>query len=490
MRLSPRLLVVVVALCGLATSAPAQTAPETVRVRLLDRQAPSRVTVEADGPLYVSVDGADRGAALGGTPLTLSARGAEARAEFGGADLSAGEIRLTGERLRVRAAGVDRVYAGALVAFVEGGRLRLVNHTPTEPYVASVVASEFGFNALEGAKAQAVLARTYAARRAGQHARHDLDDHTGSQVFHGIDAATDVARRAAHETAGEVLAYRGQLADAFYFSSSGGHTADNDAVWSGQPLPYLRGVPDPYDQGAPDHTWQTTASRSAVLRALSSEVGGSVTGLEVTRRSRSGRVLEIRAIGGRRGTLTGPQFRRAVNAVAGGRTVRSTRFEVSVSGDRYVFTGSGFGHGVGLSQYGALGQSQQGRTYRQILGHYFQGTEVSGTAPFAAPLLVATAADAPARTQPTPRHRADRVAEPGDAAQAIPREPSSLRTRYLPASGRRWPTPRRETRESADPPADVRERVELPARPAAPVVAARRDADTPDESTPRRRTAW
>ncbi|WP_412067664.1 SpoIID/LytB domain-containing protein [Rubrivirga sp. IMCC43871] len=484
MRLSLRLLVVVVALCGLAISAPAQTAPETVRVRILDRQAPTRVTVQAEGPLYVSVDGADRGASLGGTPLTLSTSGAQARAEFGGADLSAREIRLTGERLRVRASGVDRVYAGALVAFVDGGRLRIVNHTPMEPYVASVVASEFGFNAVEGAKAQAVLARTYAARRVGKNLHYDLDDHTGSQVFHGIDAASDVSRRAAHETAGEVLTYRGQLADAYYFSSSGGHTADNDAVWDGQPLPYLRGVPDPYDQGAPDHTWQTTANRSTVLRALSAEVGGSVSGIEVERRSRTGRVLRMRVIGGRRESITGAQFRRAVNAAAGDRTVRSTRFEVSASGDRYVFTGSGFGHGVGLSQYGALGQSQQGRSYREILGHYFLGADVSGSAGSVAPVLVATTSDAPVRTQPTPRHLMAQAPEPGDAAQAIPREPSALRTRYVPASGRRWPTSRREAREAAVQP-EVR-----PAVVAAPVAVAQRDADAPQASTARRRTAW
>lgn len=484
MRLSLRSLSLAFALAGLALSATAQTAPEVVRVRILDRQAPSRISVEADGPLFVSVDGADAGASLGGTPLYLTANGAQARAEFGGADLSGREIRLTGDRLRVRASGVDRVYAGALVAYAEGGQLRVVNHTPTEPYVASVVASEFGFNAIEGAKAQAVLARTYAARRVGKNFHYDLDDHTGSQVFHGVDAASDVSRRAAHETAGEVLTYRGQLADAYYFSSSGGHTADNDAVWDGQPLPYLRGVPDPYDEGAPDHTWQTSARRSDVLRALSSEVGGSVTGIEVERRSRSGRVLRMRVVGGRRESISGGQFRRAVNAVAGSRTVRSTRFEVATSGDRYVFTGSGFGHGVGLSQYGALGQAQQGRTYREILSHYFLGTEVSGSTVAAPPVLVASTSAAPVRTRPTPRHLAEAAPEPGAPAQAIPREPSALRTRYVPASGRQWPTPRREAREAAEQP------VARPALVAAPVAVAQPEDDARQESTTRRRTAW
>ena len=92
-------------------------------------------------------------------------------------------------------------------------------------------------------------------------------------------------------------------------------------------------------------------------------------------------MLTIRLEGAGRETITGSQFRRAVDAAIGARTVRSTRYDVSLQGDEYVFTGGGFGHGVGMSQFGAVGQARAGRSYREILAHYFVGTDVSGSAP-------------------------------------------------------------------------------------------------------------
>ena len=364
---------------------PAHAQEPTVRVRVLDREAPAQVSVWAEAaPLAVAVDGRAVGTLAPGDALDVSVRGGAVEVRGPGVRGRGGRVETDGRGVRVRAGRVERRYAGSLTATAVGGRLELVNAAPLEPYVSSVVAVEYPFAEVEGAKAQAVLARTYALRRAGARGHYDLDDHTGSQVYRGVDAETPVSRRAAAETRGETLLWGGALAETPYFSSSGGHTADNDVVWTGAPLPYLRGVADPYDAGSPHDAWESVVGRDRVHRALTARFGGRVTGFRVVRRSRSGRVAEVALEGARRSTVSGNQFRSAVNAALGARTVRSARFDVARDGGSYVFTGSGFGHGVGMSQYGARGQARAGRSYREILGHYFAGTTLAaGAGPYA-----------------------------------------------------------------------------------------------------------
>ena len=406
-----------------AASAAAQPA-DRVRVHLFAGATLSEATVEAVGPLAVSADGRSVGTLAPGARLRLRAEGGVVRATAPGLDVEAREVALEDGPARVVAGRQSRTYAGALRASASGGRLALVNHVPVEDYVASVVASEYPFPEVEGVKAQAVLARTYALRRRGAHALYDVEDGVGSQVYRGLGVVTAVARRAAAETAGEVLTYDGTLAEAVYSSSSGGHTADNESAWAGAPLPYLRGVEDPWDADAPDARWRTTADVEAVHRALSARFGGRVTGVAVAERSREGRVLRLRLDGARQPAVTGPEFRRVVNAAVGARTVRSTRFEVQQRDGQYAFEGSGFGHGVGMSQYGARGQARAGRSYRDILAFYFGGTEVRP----------APGAEGPARWAATPETPA----------------PPAVRGS---AEARRWPTPRRQARPTWTEPA-------------------------------------
>lgn len=433
-----------------------------VRVQVLDRIDLGRPTLEAvgsDGTILV--DGVPVRPAIQGERIEIRRDGRDVRLVVAGEEHEGREITFEATEIRVRSGRTDRRYPARLAIRIEDGAVRLVNHAPMETYVASVVASELNFPEIEAAKAQAVLARTYASRRRGQHSTHDLVDDQRSQVYHGLSTITPTSQRAARETAGQTLTYNGELADAYYFSSSGGHTADNESIWNGAPIPYLRGVPDPHDTVAPDHTWRTTASQRAVLRTLSSRYGGSVRGIRVDRRSPKGRVLTVRLDGANRETITGSQFRSAVNAAAGTRTVRSTRYSISLEGDNYVFTGGGFGHGVGMSQFGAVGQARAGRSYREILAHYFVGTDVSGSTVGSEPLV--------ASASPTPSRRAEPRPEPT----------SALRTRYRAPSGRRWPTPRRLVHTDAE---------AAPAEAAPGVIASA--PSTPAPQPTRRRTAW
>ncbi|MGB3543538.1 SpoIID/LytB domain-containing protein [Rubrivirga sp.] len=391
----------------LALPLQAQVTSDTiVRVELLGRTSLESVEFAAvETSVTVIVDGDLRGRIELGESVTLVGRGGLVQLDGRDVGVSAADIVLDGSRFILRAGDTVRTYEGDLHVTSTDGHLELVNHVRMAPYVASVVASELGFDVLEANKAQAILARTYAARRLGQNEHFDVHDHTGSQVYKGAATVTPVSRNAALFTSGQVLTYQGDLADAYYHSSSGGHTASNENIWNGNPVPYLRAVPDPYDRGAPDHRWETSADRQAVLSALSARYGGRVQGIEVVSRTPSDRIHRVRLIGADRSEISGNQLRSAINARLGWRTVRSTKVDITVEGDRYVFRGAGFGHGVGMSQYGAMGQAREGRTYRQILSHYFSGTEVSGGAAMVAPVQIADSRQASSTRRYAPPQR-------------------------------------------------------------------------------------
>lgn len=412
-----------------AQAYPADLPDEVVRVRLLERTAPRSATVGAvGGPVQVRVGAALLGTLRPGEAAVVETEGGALALRAFGEREAAERVRFVphrGAHLRLRAGSVDRTYHGTLSASADGsgGRapLRLINAVRLEDYVASVVASEYPFREAEGVKAQAILARTYALRSKGKYGTYDLVDDVRSQVYRGIGTETATARRAAEATRGEVLTWRGSLVEAVYSSSSGGHTADNDAVWSGRPLPYLRGRPDPFDRASPNHRWTTSVDRTRLLRTLSARYGGSVTGVEIGERSREGRARSVRLLGPRPQTVQANDFRITLNNAFGSRLLRSAFFSARREGDRYVFEGRGFGHGVGMSQYGAREQARQGYGYRDILAFYFAETRVTQRTPeVAAPLYT----EAPAATGRT----ALLAPIPVRPAAVPPRPPPDLRT--------------------------------------------------------------
>lgn len=392
----------------------------TVRVRLMAPKPPSAATVTSSSPLVIRHSDGRSETLRDGEPLRLVIRGG--RLVANGMEIVGEPLSIRSETaLNVTAGSQIRSYSGDLTADADGSRLLLVNHVPMPDYVASVVSSEYPFSEIEGVKAQAVLARTYAARRQNLSQPYDVNDHEGAQVYKGAGVVTDRSRRAAEETLGERLYFGSDLADAVYSSSSGGYTADNESVWNGAPLPYLRGVPDPYDADAPDHRWTTTLQAREVHSTLSERFGGRVRDVTVIERSPEGRAVRIELAGSQ--VISGSQFRAALNAALGYRTVRSTFVELDRRGETYVLMGRGFGHGVGMSQYGARGQAREGRSYREILAYYFQGTTVERDP------TASLTTRAPSRW-PTPR-RLDRSTGASETADS-------------PPEFRRRPTPRRE----------------------------------------------
>jgi stage II sporulation protein D len=268
----------------------------------------------------------------------------------------------------------DRWYRGRTQLRQNGNQILAINHVDLEQYLYSVVGAEaIPSWPQEALKAQAVAARTYALKkRAENNGRpFDLDTTTATQVYKGLNSEYSTTHAAVNATANQVMTYNGDVILAVFHSSSGGHTENVEDIWS-QPLPYLRGVVD-YDQSAPVYQWSKTIS-AAQLGQLVGGVG-TVRQLVPQRATPRGRVVTMRVIGDR-GTkdVSGDQLRRLLE-------LRSTLINARVQGGDIYIYGKGFGHGVGMSQWGANGLAAQGIDYQQILRHYYQNATIARLTP-------------------------------------------------------------------------------------------------------------
>ncbi len=329
-----------------------------------------------------------------------------------------------------------RPYRGDLRVEVVGDGLLVINVVPMESYLYGVVPREMpGSWPTEALRSQAVAARTYAMRAMinNQWARYDVVSTTLSQVYGGVRDESENPTAAVDATRGQILTHGGQPILAAYHASSGGHTENVENVWS-LPLSYLTGVPDT-DQGSPFYSWQATFTLEG-LKSYFDRAGlsvGEVYGVDLDPvRGVSGRVIRVTVRGSERDrTMSSDLFRRTIG-------LRSTLFELTVSEgtgqasslrhakrDEYVvivaahasdermltynmalsassdsprrmldasivsagasgpvilaFEGGGWGHGVGMSQYGARAMAESGKSYSEILAHYYQGTVLQGS---------------------------------------------------------------------------------------------------------------
>lgn len=264
----------------------------------------------------------------------------------------------------------DAWYRGRVLVMPSGGKVTAVNWVDLEAYLYSVLGAEMPASwPQEALKAQAVAARSYALYRRDRRLSEpfDVGTTTAHQVYKGLASEAPSTIAAVNATRGQVLTHNGRVIEAVFHSSSGGHTENVEDVWQ-QPLPYLRSVPD-FDQDAPVFRWSETFTASQFQQRVTGI--GRLQAVATERVTPQGRVASMRLQGsqGTR-TLTGTQLRQALG-------LRSTLFSVSIQGDTIRFDGRGFGHGLGMSQWGARGLALQGYTYPQILGHYYQGTVLS-----------------------------------------------------------------------------------------------------------------
>jgi stage II sporulation protein D len=355
-------------LLALGASAGAQP---LVRVLLLETTG--TVLVEIDGPHRGAVDARSFATALGlswpvgahGDDVVVDGRAVGALLELAA---DAGELRVDGRR-----------YRGALRLLASAGRLLVINVVDLEHYLQGVVPAEMQASwPLEALKAQAVAARTYVLANLHPAGAYDVCATSDCQVYRGADAEHPRSDRAVAETSGLVLTFGGTFARTYYHADSGGVIASAGEVW-GTPLPYLQAFRDVVADG-PHRRWDHHLDPLVVARSLATGgyAVGEVRRVRVTAFSESGRAARLEIVGDA-GTvvLTGAPLRHQARAWG----LRSTRFQMA--GD-LVARGEGWGHGVGMSQYGARQLALSGHTFTQILGFYYPQTALQRVNPLAA----------------------------------------------------------------------------------------------------------
>lgn len=369
--------------------ASGQQAGDHVSVRLFDgRNISSLVLVTTDGDLtlFAQVDGEATATVAPGDSVLVRPGSLGLQVQVGGLDIHQDELHVRaseGGSVDVRAShngqAVTRRYPGTIdVRRSASGTLHVTNTVPIETYVASVVGKEYGLDDEEGTKAMAVVARTFAARSMADNAG-STGDGISSQVYHGLDGVNEASRSAADATRGTILTFESRPIVAVYSASNGGQSARNSDVWSGEPLPYLRARRDRFDRAAsPYNDWLSRLERSRVHAALSDFLGATVNNISVGSRSDDGRAskMRIELDGAPDATISGSEFRRILAGRFGATTLRSTLFDVKREGDHYLFEGSGYGHGVGLSQWGAHEMASRGYDFEEILRFYYPGAGV------------------------------------------------------------------------------------------------------------------
>ncbi len=268
-------------------------------------------------------------------------------------------------------------YRGVVEVFPSEKGLLVVNELPLEDYLVGLINCEISSQwPMEAIKAQAVIARSYAVyqKEARKNAAYHLESTVMDQVYDGCEIEDSRASRGVRETAGEVLTYEDRVIQAFYHSNCGGHTEASENVW-GFALPYMRGVDCAYCLKSPSAKWEQSIPLKRFESSLrdSGYLVANLREIRTGRKNRSGRVTDVSLVSAKgRLTISAVALRKAI----GYSIIKSTNFEVRIAGDDVLFAGIGYGHGVGLCQWGAKQRALDGFDYREILSYYYPGTRL------------------------------------------------------------------------------------------------------------------
>jgi stage II sporulation protein D len=252
------------------------------------------------------------------------------------------------------------------------GTLLLVNHVDIEEYLCGVLYHEVSHLwPLEALKAQAIASRTFALyqHQINKDKEYDLTNTTYSQVYGGATSEKYRTNKAVIRTYGEVMTYNGELFPAYFHACCGGHTEDADKLWKTNLL-VLKGRDCPYCTHSPHFNWSRKVSIWLVRKKLM-ENGykcGKIISFKPSAYDVSGRVTEV-IIETTQGNLVIPsnKFRIMISPTL----IKSTNFTVKLDSEFLYFEGKGWGHGVGLCQWGAYGMAREGFKAEEILDFYY-----------------------------------------------------------------------------------------------------------------------
>ncbi len=390
-------------------SAPIPTLAEMPSIRVgivVDRDSS---VVGASGQFRIlGADGGILAVVDGGRAWRVEAGDGEGRLRFTRPDRPdptevAGPVTLRTERADDFVTIDGRRYRGEAVIQRGSTGVTVVNRVALELYLPSVVSQELGFRApsdREAVMAQAVAARTYAIRYRGRRTAlgFDVFPTDADQVYGGVDAELPEITDATRRTAGWIVTYRGEPIQALFHSTCGWSTEAADQVFQNrEQVPYLRAVSDRFGGGRTDYfcamspkfrwreEWDGAAINAILAQTLAQSNGGAnvgrVTDLRVGKTTPTGRVAEL-VVTTSGGDITVPYGRvRDVLRPAPDRQLLSNLFQLHVERQggelvRVVASGAGYGHGVGMCQFGAVGRARAGWDFRRILAVYYPGTKV------------------------------------------------------------------------------------------------------------------
>ncbi|MFZ5569987.1 MAG: SpoIID/LytB domain-containing protein [Thermodesulfobacteriota bacterium] len=342
-------------------------------LRVLTHKDADSIRISSTQPLLAtSADGRKR-VYSGWGPVILGRR--SKHLILNGRPISAAHCRVISAARELEVNG--RSYRGDITVSATAGGLMAVNHVPTEQYLYGVIPGEMPSDwPMEALMAQAVAARTYALYMKEKNERnpYDVAANTVSQVYGGLLAETRRTNRAVDKTRGQVMTHDGRLIAAYYHSNSGGHTEDPRHVWNAR-IPYLRGIPDRFSNGSTNEDWECFLTYEEITRRLRRcGLGiGKVAQLNLEGKSRSGRNLRVLVVSDKGITpFSSSNFRMTM----GENIVKSTLFHILPSVGGVRLKGRGYGHGVGMSQWGAKQMARLGSNYRDILTYYYHGIQI------------------------------------------------------------------------------------------------------------------
>ncbi|HIE12463.1 MAG TPA: SpoIID/LytB domain-containing protein [Desulfotomaculum sp.] len=296
----------------------------------------------------------------------------------------------TGNSFRLTVNGISRHYRGNLTIRLNEGRLLLVNELPLEEYLYGVVPCEMPpLWPAEALKAQAVAARSYAlyAIKYGGGVFYDVLATQASQVYRGLDAECTATTDAVDQTRGLVLVKNDRIVPAYFHSSDGGYTEDSEDVWRAY-VSSIRGKPDPYDRHPenPHYDWSIRYSVYELAAHLSLKeyplsVVTEIYEIEKTRVGSKTKKVRVRGLdesGQRQEYLLGNAdlVRVAFRLKAPPVYMKKEYDEETGALTAVTFTGSGWGHGLGMSQWGARTMAEKGLDYSDILNFYYAGVKI------------------------------------------------------------------------------------------------------------------
>lgn len=334
-------------------------------VRVLLGETPQSVEVRFAGAHRGYVDGQLRFTAELGLSWPLTAKNGQIYSDN----------QIVGHRVTLEPTSGELVtwqgkrYRGAIRFVAKGDRLRVINVVDLETYLRGVVPAEMQASwPLEAVKAQAVAARTYTLASLQPSQDYDVCATIECQVYNGVAAEHPRSNQAIEETRGVVISYGGTYAKTYYHSDSGGMLASSAEVW-GNAEPYLVAQAD-VSQSSTHENWQKNLDPTLIstsLKAQGKDVG-TVTAVRILEYTESGRVARLEVNGSAGSTVVeGTTLTKMLRAWG----LKSTRFSMTAA---LTAKGSGWGHGVGMSQYGAKALAESNYNFKQILVFYYPGT--------------------------------------------------------------------------------------------------------------------